>query len=266
MNPLSAKKCVNNNGTTWTHNQGVLLSGLALLYNATHNGTLLHIAQKIAEAAIEQLTSPGGILKEPCEPNCDDNQKLYKGIFARHLGYLLPYIRNAVRLNKYNSFLRHNAKSVWTTNRCLKDQLFGLSWNSTLSIACDSKNNVATSSAALDLFISAAKMNQSKVEVTTKWKLLGLGNCEDDNSASMPDFYSPSLPEQYCREIADQDEGAVAYDFKLDCFQYDQGYCRIRTLSGRQRTPPDFSYEDGSARNVTRTNKYKISQCYLKLK
>ncbi|CAF1652048.1 unnamed protein product, partial [Adineta ricciae] len=41
---LNDDTCLNNNQTTWTYNQGVILSGLAMLANATNNATLLTIA------------------------------------------------------------------------------------------------------------------------------------------------------------------------------------------------------------------------------
>ena len=61
-NSLTYETCVNNNGTTWTYNQSVILSPLALLYNATNNVTLINLAQKIADAVTERLTYSNSIL------------------------------------------------------------------------------------------------------------------------------------------------------------------------------------------------------------
>lgn len=41
--------CVNNGEITWSYNQGVILGGLAELYKATGNSTLLAKAVDIAE-------------------------------------------------------------------------------------------------------------------------------------------------------------------------------------------------------------------------
>lgn len=90
----------------------MILSGLALLANATQNATLLSVAQRIADATIERLTYSNGILKEPCEPNCDNDQKLFKGIFARHLAYLLPYLTDPSHVQKYDAFLQQNADAL----------------------------------------------------------------------------------------------------------------------------------------------------------
>ncbi|CAF4008965.1 unnamed protein product [Adineta steineri] len=256
------RSCVNDNRTTWTHNQGVILSGLALLYSATHNSTLIDIAQKIADAAIRHLTYPNGILKEACEPKCDTNHRSFKGIFARHLGYLMPYLTDASHIQKYTLFLRLNSVSSWTTSRCEMDGLFNIFWDSKLPDACDAPRDTATTSSVLDLFISTAKTSQT-TRKTAKWMLIGLGNCMDDNNASMPNFYQNAISEDLCRQTADEDKGAVAYDYQISCTGY--GFCRIRTLSSESHTPPGFEYQDDVARRVTTTNKVTIASCYVKI-
>jgi hypothetical protein len=103
------------------------------------------------------------MLQESCEPNCDNNQQLFKGVFARHLGYLIPYLTDAFHIKKYSSFLKSNTISLWTTSHCEVDELFSLFWNRNPSDACDSIENVVTT------------------KLTSNWKLIGLGNCMDDN-------------------------------------------------------------------------------------
>ena len=62
--------CQNNNEYIWSHNQGVIIGGLLELYQANANFTYITIAQKIASAAITELSDSKGILHEKCEPNC----------------------------------------------------------------------------------------------------------------------------------------------------------------------------------------------------
>ena len=252
---------MNNNQTTWTYNQGVILSGLGLLYNATGNSTLIDIAQKIADATIQRLSYSNGILKEPCEPNCDGDQELFKGIFARHLGYLLPYLTDTFHIQKYTSFLQQNAISLWTTDRCETDGLFGLFWDNKSSNSCNVSRDAATVTSALDLFLSASRTKQQSISST--WILFGLGNCMDDKNNSMPNFYSDKVNETICRTTANADNGAIAYDYELKCDG--NSFCRIRTLSDQSRTPTGFNYEGGIARNVTQTNKMPFSSCCLKI-
>src|SRR5262249_52656254 len=80
--------CQNNNGTTWTYNQGVIIGGLVELSKITNDPSLLSRAQAIADAAMTKLVDDRGILHEPCEPNCGDDGPQFKGVFMRHLGEL----------------------------------------------------------------------------------------------------------------------------------------------------------------------------------
>jgi len=107
--------CKNNGQTTWTYNQGVVLGGLADLWKATKNDTLLTVAANIATATFKNLVYSDGILREPCEPqkNCDGDQTQFKGIFMRHLGYLYSVTKDA----QTATFIMNNANSIWNRDR-----------------------------------------------------------------------------------------------------------------------------------------------------
>jgi predicted alpha-1,6-mannanase (GH76 family) len=117
--------CANNNGTTWTYNQGVLLGGLAALYEITGDRDYLRQGEAVADATLRTLTSPPGILAEPCEPDgCDADQTQFKGIFIR---YLHEFWRRS-RRPRYRAFILANADSVWNRARNPRDE-FGLRWD-----------------------------------------------------------------------------------------------------------------------------------------
>ena len=63
--------------TKWTYSQGVIASGLGLLYTATGNGTYLTEAEKTIDAVVAGITA-NGILKENCDDvthsTCDEDQ------------------------------------------------------------------------------------------------------------------------------------------------------------------------------------------------
>lgn len=261
-NSLITNTCVNNQQTTWTYNQGVILSGLGLLYNVTQNITLLNIAQNIADAAINYLSYSNGIFKEPCEPKCDGDQLLFKGIFVRHLSYLLPFLIDPIHKQKYEDFLQNNAQTVWINKLCENDGFYGLIWNNESLTNCNSSQNVASSSAVWDLFLSLAMTNKISFSSSSQWTLIGLGNCMDNQNMSMPNFYKRNVNETICRITAEQDQGSIAYDYQFDCQKI--GFCRIRTLSNKDKTPPGWFYEYGNAHNVTKTNKVSLTNCYLK--
>ena len=98
--------CKNNGQTTWIYNQGVVASGLAQLYVATGDASLLDEAELTLDATISHKTQ-SGILKESCDDaassSCNNDQAMFKGLWMKHLQF---YIDNAPdRGSKYQSFI-----------------------------------------------------------------------------------------------------------------------------------------------------------------
>lgn len=120
------RQCANNHDTTWTYNQGVILAGLARLYQATGNAGQLREAETLARAAIRHLTVRG-VLHEPCAvfkcgPNPGDVQS-FKGIFTRDLKVLAV----TARTSQFNSFFTSQARSV--EDRDTRRHQHGFLWN-----------------------------------------------------------------------------------------------------------------------------------------
>jgi predicted alpha-1,6-mannanase (GH76 family) len=141
-------QCRNNGQTTWTYNQGVILSGLVDLARSTGDKSLLREAEAIADAAIRKL-APKGILRDACEPNCGEDGAQFKGIFIRNLAYLYQVNRNP----RYKTFIVNNARSVWHQNRNT-DHQFGLTWTGPFDSADASRQ-----SSAMDAINAALKVN-----------------------------------------------------------------------------------------------------------
>jgi predicted alpha-1,6-mannanase (GH76 family) len=104
--------CANNAGVTWTYNQGVILAGLAQLYQATGDRSLLRQAERMARAAIRQLTVHG-VLAEPCEHTAcaaalDNDTLAFKGIFVSDLKVLAV----TARTTQFNAFFARQARSI----------------------------------------------------------------------------------------------------------------------------------------------------------
>ncbi|GAA2427567.1 hypothetical protein GCM10010191_45610 [Actinomadura vinacea] len=135
--------CASNHGTTWTYNQGVVLGGLAELYKATGDRSLLTSARRIADAVIASPElSPKGILTEPCEPDgtCNSDQAAFKGIFARNLDEL----DRVVPGHPYRGYLRAQADSLYAHGRDGQNQ-YGLSWKGPFDRADISRQDSAVS-------------------------------------------------------------------------------------------------------------------------
>jgi predicted alpha-1,6-mannanase (GH76 family) len=127
VNDGLGNNCRNNDGTTWTYNQGVILAGLAQLYQATGNRSLLTTAEQIARAAIGQLTI-GGVLTEPCRgagcaARLDPDAQAFKGIFVQDLKILAV----TARTTQFNSFFRRQARSIEAADIGTSGAL-GVSW------------------------------------------------------------------------------------------------------------------------------------------
>jgi predicted alpha-1,6-mannanase (GH76 family) len=143
--------CQNNDGTTWTYNQGVILGGLAALFEITGDRGYLTQGESIASAAVSRLTSQG-ILAEPCESaaaGCNGDQAQFKGIFAR---YLYDFWLQS-RQPAYRAFILANAGSVLDHGRNAAHQ-FGLRWAGPFDRA-----DAARQSSALDVLIAATALS-----------------------------------------------------------------------------------------------------------
>ena len=86
---VNLSTCGNNGQAVWSYNQGVVLGGLAELYKATGDSTLLTAGQRLANASTTNAAlNPGGILTDPCEAGggCGADGPSFKGAYARGLG------------------------------------------------------------------------------------------------------------------------------------------------------------------------------------
>ncbi|TQS31712.1 hypothetical protein Golomagni_07998, partial [Golovinomyces magnicellulatus] len=121
--------CKNNNGLTWSYNQGVVLGGLTELYYATGDKNYLKRASTIAKAAIKALSNEHGVLVEinKCEfdgGHCGQDGQQFKGIFVRNLRYLHEAAPDA----QFRKFILTNADAIWNKDRDTLNRM-GASWD-----------------------------------------------------------------------------------------------------------------------------------------
>lgn len=137
---------VNNDGITWTYNQGVILGGLVALSEANHDPSLLDEAIKIADAVIASSElNVDGILTEPCETlaqGCDGDQTQFKGIFMKNLKVLYDKVGDP----RYQEFMLDNARSVWANSQNDLGQ-FGVNWSGPFD-----RSNASIQASAIDVF------------------------------------------------------------------------------------------------------------------
>ena len=115
--------CKNNGRTTWTYNQGVILTGLLGYNQLTHDPHALATANRIALSVAQHLTDANGVLHDPCEPNCGDDGVQFKGILLRNLANLVK----AVPSPELTQFIDRNANSAWDRARTGTNH-FSVNW------------------------------------------------------------------------------------------------------------------------------------------
>ena len=143
---LVTATCKNNEKTTWTYNQGVILGGLAALHTMTADAAEIDEANRIAQATLANLTDRKGVLHDTCEPHCGGDGVQFKGVFLRNLMALAQASPDP----RYGSFAVKNAESIWKHSRGPGDR-FGEVWSGPYS-----DTTAAAQSSALDAFVAAA--------------------------------------------------------------------------------------------------------------
>lgn len=121
---ISLTTCRTNGDVTWTYNQGVLINALVQLGRLTGDADPLTVARRIGDAATtSSYLNPGGILREPNEPDqCSGDGVSFKGAFVRGLGVL-----NAATGRPYDAYLRRQADSAYARDRNSFDA-YGSHW------------------------------------------------------------------------------------------------------------------------------------------
>lgn len=259
-------ECSNNKGTPWSYNQGCMLDGFAL-----QGGYYLAAAQNIATAAVAALTGSDGSFSEPCGDGCDNDAKIFRGVFVRHLAYMLalpgvnvdPSFRSAM-----GTFLQKNVELLVGSASCPGNVTsgfgpYGLEWAGPCKVA-----GVATTSAALDLLVAAISAGvqsaipvakQARGTVAGAWPAVGAGACVDATGQQMPSCSAPNISESACYAAADSDHNAVAYDFTTNCDG--STLCRVRTSGGPGACQPGFTFTDGPAKSVTGGDGSALALC-----
>ena len=260
---LDGATCANNGQTTWTYNQGVLLSGLYRLAAATGAPGPLAAAVRTAGAAMQLLTLDG-ILTEPCpDGTCGADGQIFKGQFVKHLAYALaedaaaqpaPLLPPAFAAAA-PAFLAANGRSLLASDAC-SDLGFGFRWGGG---ACDIES-VATDSAALDLLAGAAAAG-APFAPPPAWGALGVGNCADGAGRSMANCFKDGVALAACRDAAFADAQSVAFDFYAECLGEGRGFCRVRTRAGAC-AGGGFTFEPGAATEVTGGDGSALAVCY----
>ncbi|XP_069104510.1 uncharacterized protein [Argopecten irradians] len=119
------ENCTSNGVYGPSYNGGVFIGALVEYYKVTRDIYYIELAKNIAEAIIETKSNNSRILTEYCDPDCNDDAIMFKGIFARNLRYLmdaLPANDSTTRTN-YQKVLDINVMAVLELNSCDKNPI-----------------------------------------------------------------------------------------------------------------------------------------------
>ncbi|PSN59426.1 putative glycosyl hydrolase [Corynespora cassiicola Philippines] len=146
INDGLTEDCKNNGKTTWSYNQGVILGGLVELNKAAPNDTFIPLANKIAKAAIKELSDEKGIIHDKCGPYCGADGSQFKGVFARNLQLL----HEAAPDDQYVKTIQANADSIWNNDRD-QGNMLSSEWGGPFYAPA----NASTHSSAMDALVAA---------------------------------------------------------------------------------------------------------------
>ncbi|KAL3836995.1 hypothetical protein ACJMK2_022388 [Sinanodonta woodiana] len=117
--------CQGNGNYGPTYSSGVLMGALVELYKQTNVSSYIDLAVKLADATILNHTdNVTGIFREYCDPQCDDDAKMFKGIFVRNLRYLIDALPEGDSTKAgYKIWLKHNAMGIIKYDMCDKSPI-----------------------------------------------------------------------------------------------------------------------------------------------
>lgn len=155
VNDGLTSSCANNGQTVWSYNQGLAIGAAVELWKATGNASVLSEGEYLANSALNSTALvSNGILTESCDTlstTCDDDQKQFKGIFARYLGELATATGSAT----YANFLQTQSAEMWAYDRNSFNDI-GERWDGQTNSSDPNIFDWRTTSSALDALDAAA--------------------------------------------------------------------------------------------------------------
>jgi predicted alpha-1,6-mannanase (GH76 family) len=140
-------------GRHYTYNQGVILAALADLTKLTGDKQYQNLAKKIALAAIQNMSTPEGVLKGMPKQEDGADGVQFKGIFMRHLGYLYQQTKNET----LKEYLLKNAESIKNSATKPGTVFIGSQWEGPFDSA-----DAGRQSSAIDALVSVLEVEKGK--------------------------------------------------------------------------------------------------------
>ena len=181
---LTGTACNQPSDSLFTYNQGVLLSGIRGLWEATGNATFLNYGHSLIHSTISATgyynNSCGGlgckgVMADQCDSSgsCSQDEQTFKGVYFHHLMLFcapLPYGSTTTILDtqhkglcsQYQSWIQSNAAGAYSTRNAAGD--YGSWWSGTDEVNSSGRGRtVETQGGAVSVFnaLYAAAANSS---------------------------------------------------------------------------------------------------------
>lgn len=160
---LDLSLCIPQNAI-WTYNQGVILGGLADMFQISAERPLLDLGYAIFQAVKAQLADPatGALVEQGGPTPSDKNHRQFKGIFMGNLSQLFDVESDAAHLTDYASFFTDNANAIWNNDRSEVNSIshpvpwaaFGYRWEGPFDT-----HDAARQSSALEVLVAAIRFD-----------------------------------------------------------------------------------------------------------
>ncbi|OBT57683.1 hypothetical protein VE04_02396 [Pseudogymnoascus sp. 24MN13] len=171
---IGTGKCDSRDESVYTYNQGVILSGLRGLWDATGSTDYLSDGYTLIKDVIAATgwVSPtqqtntwsglgsNGILQESCDADstCSQDGQNFKGIFFHHLTHAQARAHQEV-CNGYQPWILHNAQAAYSTRNA--DGKYGGWWNAGAAVvAPNAKSAPVQRSGAADVRNKGIPLNK----------------------------------------------------------------------------------------------------------
>ncbi|XP_061171978.1 uncharacterized protein LOC133181504 [Saccostrea echinata] len=116
---IDLNSCKPSNSVGFTYETGIMMGAFSEMYKLTNNDSYLILADKIATAAIQYNSNASGIFTEKnCDPDCDDDAKMFKGIFVRNLRYFMDTVNDTTIREKYQKWMEFQVQANIKHNMC----------------------------------------------------------------------------------------------------------------------------------------------------
>ena len=118
---IDLSSCHPSDSVGYTYETGIMIGAFSEMFKITQNESYLNLADKMTTAAIKYNSNSNGIFTEKnCDPNCNDDAKMFKGVFVRNLRYFMDSANDTSIHDKYQRWMDLQVQAIIKYSMCNK--------------------------------------------------------------------------------------------------------------------------------------------------